>query len=324
MIFITMGDPFSVNIEILRKSKSILENAQVPVILIGSYWQWHWQGKLLSLPAWELEKLADGASLRDDMKAGVYFWDLDEGSWQKNAEDLSPSERGALAKRSLDVLQDIQLSRQTSIVTLPIDKKNCQMAGFSYPGQTEYCEALAGRQGVMILAGPRLKVGLVTNHLALKDVSRAISSELIQQKIEDLGSSLQKIYDKQHPRLAVVGLNPHCGDGGMFGDEDESIIRPAVASMRLKGWDVTGPIPADTAFFHAYQGRYDAVLAMYHDQGLGPLKTVHFYDAVNITGGLDFLRVSPDHGPATDLFGKSQANAESIDAALKLALRYQS
>lgn len=320
MIYLTMGDPYSVNIEILRRLAGELINPPVPLVLIGSYWQWQWQGQMLGLAPWEIDQRSSFSGLAP----GIYFWNLDKNHLIGKPEDLNLQQRGAIAKKSLDVLQQVDLSRKTAIITAPIDKKNCQLAGFSHPGQTEFFEGLAGSNGIMILAGPRLKVGLVTNHLALSEVSAAISKQLVQEKIEALAMTLRQIYQIENPRLAVVGLNPHCGDGGMFGTEDEQCIRPAVDNMRAKGWNVTGPIPADTAFFHAYHGRYDAVLAMYHDQGLGPLKTVHFYDAVNITGGLSFLRVSPDHGPASDLYGKGLANLESFQQALHHAFRYLS
>ena len=146
----------------------------------------------------------------------------------------------------------------------------------------------------MILAGPKLRVGLATNHLALKDVPKALNQDLVRRKIELLKSSLAKILGLEFAKIGVCALNPHASDNGLFGDEEEKNIRACHISSFEN--DVTGPFPADTLFHFAYTGQYDGVLAMYHDQGLGPLKTVHFYDAVNITGGLKHLRVSPDHG----------------------------
>ncbi|MCX6129993.1 MAG: 4-hydroxythreonine-4-phosphate dehydrogenase PdxA, partial [Proteobacteria bacterium] len=236
---------------------------------------------------------------------------------------LSELERGQIAVTALESLsrKDLKL-KDLAVLTSPIDKHSCALAGFKFPGQTEYFEKIWAKDGLMILAGPRLRVGLATNHLALRDVSAALSLNLIVQKLRLFHDSLQTIFGIAKPRLAVAGLNPHCGDGGLFGDEDQKIIAPAVAVAREKGLDVKGPLPADTIFFRALSGDFDGVLAMYHDQGLGPLKTVHFYDAINVTGGLPHLRLSPDHGPAAELYGRSGARSDSFRAALLQVRQY--
>jgi 4-hydroxythreonine-4-phosphate dehydrogenase len=149
-----------------------------------------------------------------------------------------------------------------------------------------------------------------------------LTEDLLERKCRLLLNSLQRVFNIEHPKIAVAGLNPHCGDGGLFGNEDQLVIAPVVKKLRAEGFDVEGPLPADTIFFRAYSGEFAAVLAMYHDQGLGPLKSLHFYDAVNVTGGLPHLRISPDHGPAADLYGRSIARSDSFRQALQRALTY--
>ena len=173
----------------------------------------------------------------------------------------------------------------------------------------------------MMLAGPRLRVVPVTTHMALRDVAVRLDKDLIVRVSEATSDALRRWYDIAAPRLAVCGLNPHAGEGGRMGDEEARLVEPAVRALAAAGHDVTGPVPADTAFHHALSGRYDAVVCMYHDQALGPLKTVHFADAINLTCGLPMPRVSPDHGTAWDIAGRGVADPTSAIAALELAAR---
>ena len=176
----------------------------------------------------------------------------------------------------------------------------------------------------MLLAGPKLRVGLATNHLPLKDVPKAMTQPLILRKLAIFAEGLRNIYGITHPKIAVCGLNPHCGDRGLFGSEEIEIIRPAIEAFQNNfAWTtVSGPLPADTVFHSAAQGLFDGVLAMYHDQGLGPLKTIHFDTAVNVSVGLRNLRVSPDHGPAASLYGKGTASMKSFTAAFDLCEKW--
>ena len=171
----------------------------------------------------------------------------------------------------------------------------------------------------MILSSPRMRVGLVTNHLAIKELPAALSQGLVERKIRLLAKSLRDLFAKPKPRLAVCGFNPHCGDDGVCGNEDTEIIAPAITACQDdRGMTVAGPIAADTVFHHARQGTWDAVLAIYHDQGLAPLKVCDFYDAVNITGGLPILRISPDHGPASDLYQQNRASPRSFTRCFEI------
>jgi 4-hydroxythreonine-4-phosphate dehydrogenase len=241
------------------------------------------------------------------------------------AEELAAPVRGALAVRSLAqvgaLTAAVPAGRRLAVITGPIDKHACVLAGFAHGGQTEYFEELWGAPAVMTLAGSRLRVGLVTNHLPLKDVPKALTAGTVLAKLALFVRTLREAFGCKRPRVAVCGVNPHAGDGGLFGDEESRCLAPALAAFKGDA-DVTGPVPADTAFYRAYHGAFDGVLAMYHDQGLGPLKTVHFDDAVNLSGGLPHFRASPDHGPARDLFLRKAASPASFALTLDLAAAY--
>lgn len=311
MIYITLGDPYSINIEILAKCFDILGDLKSQTAIIGSYW--HWQHQLneldycLSFPMKVVKTLNAQASLHHNL----IFWDIGDKKLEKPADQMTDFERGLLAYKALKTLQGLPLAH-SALITLPIDKAAANASGFSFPGQTEYCESLDQNSGIMILAGPKLRVGLVTNHEALRDVSDSINGNLIFDKLQLFNTSLKSIFNKSHPKIAVTGLNPHCSDNGMFGHEEKEVLEPAITKARMVGINVTGPLPADSVFYNAYNGEFDGVLAMFHDQGLGPLKTVHFFDAVNITGGLSFFRGSPDHGPAQNLYLRKSARADSL------------
>ncbi|MBI2603657.1 MAG: 4-hydroxythreonine-4-phosphate dehydrogenase PdxA [Deltaproteobacteria bacterium] len=323
MLVVTLGDPYSINCELVssalsQKSHTLTRFAMTEnVILVGSFWHWNDQTKELRT----LPPLKNIRSLQEARPLGLSF--LDIGGEERRASELSPKERGAIAVRSLTVLETIPTENHPGLklLTCPIDKKACHEAGFLFPGHTEYCEALGRSSALMLLAGERLKVGLVTNHVAVQGISPAITAPLIVKKLSILYKTLVQRFKLERPRIAVCGLNPHCSDGGLFGHEEEEVIVPALEKFRqdekLSPGTIAGPLAADTVFYKALSGHFDAVLAMYHDQGLGPLKTVHFDDAVNISCGLPFLRLSPDHGPAQDLFLKGLASRRSFDLAVK-------
>ncbi|MBU5635323.1 4-hydroxythreonine-4-phosphate dehydrogenase PdxA [Geomonas sp. Red69] len=206
-----------------------------------------------------------------------------------------------------------------AMATAPINKESLNSAGHRFPGHTELlAELTGGQEVVMMLAGDRLRVTLVTIHEALSRVPELVTFERVLSTIRITHDSLSRWFCKS-PRLAVLALNPHCGEGGMFGDEESSIIAPAVAAAREEGIDAVGPLSADTLFHFAAQGGYDAVVCMYHDQGLIPLKLLHFDDGVNVTLGLPIIRTSVDHGTAYDLAGTGKASPASMKAALVMA-----
>ena len=207
-----------------------------------------------------------------------------------------------------------------AITTAPINKKALSDAGYSYPGHTELLAELTGsREYVMMLTGDKLKVALVTIHCGLREIFHLLTIDKIVTTIRITHSALVNFFGEINPKIAVAGLNPHAGEGGLFGKEEEEIILPAVKQAQQLGIGVEGPLPPDTLFYHAAKGAYSAVVSMYHDQGLIPLKLLHFEDAVNVTLGLPLIRTSVDHGTAYDIAGTGKANPLSLLNALKLA-----
>jgi 4-hydroxythreonine-4-phosphate dehydrogenase len=200
-------------------------------------------------------------------------------------------------------------------------KESLHLAGYNYPGQTEMIAALAGaKQFIMILASDKLRVGLVTTHLPLREVSSLLSRELILEKILTLYESLRAWFGIGEPSIAVTAVNPHASDGGIFGDEEARLIAPAVEEAKQQRLNVVGPLPADALFPHWRD--YDGVLAMYHDQGMIPIKMTAFGQAINFTGGLPFPRTSPDHGTAFDIAGRLIADPKSMLKAIHTAYEF--
>ncbi|MBS0250419.1 MAG: 4-hydroxythreonine-4-phosphate dehydrogenase PdxA, partial [Proteobacteria bacterium] len=221
---------------------------------------------------------------------------------------------------------DVAAERASAVVTNPIAKSVLYEAGFEHPGHTEFLGALAGEfwpsepaEPVMMIAAPVLRVVPVTIHVPLKDVPSLLTTDKIVSTARIVHVALQRDFGIEKPRLAIAGLNPHAGEDGALGTEDRDVVRPAVERLRAEGIDAMGPYAADTMFHDAARKTYDAALAMYHDQGLIPIKTLAFDEGVNVTLGLPFVRTSPDHGTAFSIAGKGVASASSLKAALKLA-----
>jgi 4-hydroxythreonine-4-phosphate dehydrogenase len=208
-----------------------------------------------------------------------------------------------------------------AMVTAPICKEGLKLAGINYPGHTEMIAELTGtkRYGMMLM-GKGLRVMLATRHLPLRAVAGALTKENVLEAIELTGEAL-KWFGLQNGRIGVCGLNPHAGDGGALGDEEIKIIAPAIAAARANGFNAIGPVPADVIFFQTLEKTYDAIVAMYHDQGLGPLKMHAFDCGVNLTLGLPIVRTSPDHGTAFDIAGKGLAKPDSMIAAIETAIQ---
>jgi 4-hydroxythreonine-4-phosphate dehydrogenase len=207
-----------------------------------------------------------------------------------------------------------------ALVTAPIHKAVLKEAGFPYPGHTEFLGFLTGApRAVMMLASEKLRVVPLTIHMPLAEVPGAISRDSILETAEIILNSLARDFAIAEPRLAVAGLNPHAGEEGMLGMEEKNLIGPAVQLLRARGHRVTGPLSADTLFHDEARKHYDAVLTMYHDQGLTPIKTLSFWDGVNVTLGLPIVRTSPDHGTAFDIAGKGKADHRSMIAAIRMA-----
>ena len=208
------------------------------------------------------------------------------------------------------------------VVTNPINKAALYDAGFEYPGHTEFLAALTGVSGkqIMMLASPCLRVVPVTVHVSLREALASLTTEKIVAAARTTDVALRRDFGIARPRLAVSGLNPHAGEQGALGNEEELIIAPAIAALRMAGTEVSGPWPPDTMFTAAARTRYDAAICMYHDQALIPLKTLDMDHGVNVTLGLPIVRTSPDHGTAYDIAGKGIANPTSLTAAIELAV----
>jgi 4-hydroxythreonine-4-phosphate dehydrogenase len=252
-----------------------------------------------------------------------------------SAEEVTPGRPNDASGRAqlayLEAATDALLAGEAAaLVTAPISKEWIARAGFAFPGHTEYLAARAGvKEFAMMLAGPRLRVVVATTHVALRDVPTLLTVPGLAATIALTTESLARQFRIASPRVAVAGLNPHAGEAGRFGDEEERIVVPAIEQARARlaaaGVDaqVTGPHVPDVVFRQAASGAFDAVVALYHDQGLIPLKLLHFDDGVNVTLGLPFVRTSPDHGTAFDIAAAptAQARPDSFLAALDLAAR---
>ncbi len=221
---------------------------------------------------------------------------------------------------------DVLAGKFDGLVTAPIHKTSCLAAGFAFPGHTEFLQARLGADAVtMMFAGPRMRVSLATIHHALAEVPRVLSAEAIATAIVHTAEALARDFGVAAPRIAVAGLNPHAGEQGHFGDDETRVIVPAIEAARARLRDagsaaeLSGPRVPDAVFREHVDGRFDAVVAMYHDQGLIPVKVVDFEEAVNVTLGLPIVRTSPDHGVAHDIAGKRRARPTSMAAALRLA-----
>ncbi|OAF09808.1 4-hydroxythreonine-4-phosphate dehydrogenase [Bradyrhizobium centrolobii] len=221
---------------------------------------------------------------------------------------------------------DVRAGRAGAVVTNPIAKSVLYRGGFRHPGHTEFLAELAAQDGrvpqpVMMLWSPRLAVVPVTIHVSLRDALAELTSELIVSTVRIVAAELKSRFGIVRPRIAVSGLNPHAGEDGSIGHEEQTVITPAIKVLRNDGIEAKGPLPADTMFHDAARTTYDCAVCMYHDQALIPIKTIAFDDAVNVTLGLPFIRTSPDHGTAFDIAGTGKANPASLIAALQLASR---
>lgn len=235
-----------------------------------------------------------------------------------------PSVAGAHC--SLDALEiAVGLARSGSasaVVTGPVSKDQLYGIGFQHPGQTEFVAERCGvapSNVVMMLAGPSLRTIPVTTHMPLAEVAGTLTVGIIESRGRAALRGLQRNFGIAEPRLAVTGLNPHAGEGGRLGMEEKEIIEPAIALLAAEGWRVTGPHPADTLFSPQSRSRFDAILCMYHDQALIPIKAIHFEDAVNVTLGLPIVRTAPDHGTAFDIAGQDRADPRPMAAAIRMA-----
>jgi len=245
--------------------------------------------------------------------------------WNTSAPVIpgSPSSiTGKMAFQSLEkAFHDVRSGKLDALITAPIDKKNIQQEGFSFPGHTEYLASGTDTADyLMLLVSGGLRVGVVTGHIPLRSVADALNTSDILKKVLVLDKSLKMDFGISHPKLALLALNPHAGDGGLLGDEEIKIIKPAIEQARNLGVEAFGPFPADGFFGSDTFKDYDGILGMYHDQGLIPFKAASFGSGVNFTAGLPIIRCSPDHGTAYNIAGQGKADPSSMKEAIQLAL----
>ncbi len=320
LVGITMGDPVGIGPEVVLKALACrdVHTCCRPVVL-GDAALLQNTALALDIPA-EIKSITSLQDCRTALPSlpVLNLSQLDPASTQPGCPTAETGRAMAsyITKAAeLAVRGDIE-----AITTGPIRKASLHDAGYDYPGHTEMLAALTGAEDVfMMLAGDRLRVVLVTIHCELRAVPEMLSTDSILKTITATAESLQRCFGIARPRIAVAGLNPHAGEGGLFGSEEQRIIQPAVAAAQQQGTDAAGPFPPDTVFHRAAAGAFDAVVCMYHDQGLIPLKLLHFDDAVNVTLGLPIIRTSVDHGTAYDIAGTGQAHPASMVQAIKTA-----
>ena len=315
-----MGDPAGIGAEVIVKALADAElRSKARFVIFGLNEQLAYAADLAELDAfwWRAPHRGRAQSFGHD----VVVVDYDQFSLLNHT--AGPSREGGKASMRfcLDAIDAARAGLVDGVVTAPIAKQSWHMAGYRYPGHTElFAEKTGSRNFAMMFAGGPIRVALATVHVGLNSLWGKLNIGAVFHPIELLHNALVEWFDISHPRIAVCGLNPHAGEGGAFGDEEERIIQPAMFMAQQQGIDCSGPYPADTIFLRAMRGEFDAVVAMYHDQGLIPVKMVAFDTSVNLTLGLPIVRTSPDHGTAFDIAGKNQANPSSMKAAIHMAI----
>jgi 4-hydroxythreonine-4-phosphate dehydrogenase len=322
VIGITMGDPCGVGAEIIIKalcSEELRHRARY--VVFGFSEQLTYTADQLELPfSFRREHHEDIHAFPDER----VVLDYDEIA-APPAMERGPSRVGGQASMAFceDAITAAQAGLIDAIVTAPISKSSWQMAGFKkYPGHTELlADRCKVRNVAMMFVAPQLKVVLATIHESLFGIRNKFTIGCVFNPMDLAHKALKDHFGIAKPRIAVCGLNPHAGEGGQFGDEEIRVIEPAILMANEAGINATGPYPADTIFLKALEGRFDCVVAMYHDQGLLPIKLLAWREAVNITLGIPIVRTSPDHGTAFDIAGKGQADESSMIAAIRLAIQ---
>ncbi|HIJ80803.1 MAG TPA: 4-hydroxythreonine-4-phosphate dehydrogenase PdxA [Desulfuromonadales bacterium] len=321
LILITMGDPCGIGPEIIVKALQTPDTDRIcrPVV-IGDRLAMERAVSVCNsgVTIQEVVSAEDGGDLPQDTIPLLALSRLTEADMRYGAP--SPAAGDAVYRYICNASLLCRDGRAAAMATAPISKEAMHRAGHDYPGHTELLAELCGTDDfVMMLAGNVLRVSLVTIHEALHDVPRLVTFEKVLKTICITADGVARLTGNPAPKLAVLALNPHCGEAGKFGDEERNVIEPAIQAARQTGINVEGPLSADTLFHFAQQGAYDGVVAMYHDQGLIPLKMLHFDDAVNVTLGLPIIRTSVDHGTAYNLAGTGQASEKSLLAAIRMA-----
>ena len=303
-IGITIGDVNGIGVEVALKAVAYGRwPSDTEFVLLGSEAVVRQQAKQMSIP----------------ISKRLSFYDVGSADWCPGQLRVDASRLAVAAIE--EGVKSCLAGELDGIVTAPVNKQGFQRAGVEVPGHTELLARLTGRKRFgMMLMGGGLRVMLVTRHLPLAEVANAITRAAVREAIELADRGLYWL-NLEGKKIGVCGLNPHAGDGGALGNEEQQIINPVIRKLQQTGVNVVGAIPADTIFHQAKQGAYEMVVAMYHDQGLAPLKMVGFDEGVNVTLGLPIVRTSPDHGTAFSLAGRGEASASSMRSAIRMALR---
>jgi len=319
---VSMGDPAGIGLELAARVWAERQGAP-PFFFVGDPDALERASARLGLPAPKLNIIDDVAKLAGADALDVLHVPLAIEETPGEPDPVNADATIAAIERSVEAARQ---GAASGVVTLPIAKAVLHTADFGFPGHTEFIAHLTrgdawaeARGPVMMLAGPSLKVALATIHTPLAKVPEALTRARIMDVARIVGEALRRDFGISAPRIALCGLNPHAGEDGHIGREEIEVINPAAALLRAEGWDIGDARSADALFHDAARASYDAVIALYHDQGLIPIKTLHFWDAVNVTLGLPIIRTSPDHGTGFDIAGEGKARADSFRAALTMA-----
>ncbi len=325
-IIVTMGEPSGISSEIIIKTWLNVKKKIPPFILVDDLSKLKQVNNLFNLGAkfysvenrQNLSKIFHKAIPVIDLKANINF--LPGKPSKKNSKHVL---------KSINFAVDMVLNKKASgMLTLPVCKKTLKKSKFNFHGQTEYLSFLVKKKTgisqseIMILStskpvdrGTNLIVGLVTTHIPLCEIQKKINKRMLEAKILSFKEALIKIWRIKKPNIAITSLNPHAGEGGLIGDEEKRIVAPVIKKLKNDSFNIVGPLGGDSCFHKSSRQRFNGILCFYHDQGLIPVKTLDFNNSINVTGGLQFLRVSPDHGPAFDIAEKNVASIDSLVAS---------
>ena len=320
IVGITQGDGNGIGYEVIIKSLAVsrILESFTPVIYGSSKLFGFYRKQLHDLEPMDTNVISSAKDAREKRINIVNC--LPDNVFVEPGKSTPDAAKSAI--KSLEAaVRDLKAGQIDVLVTAPINKRAMAAEGFGYTGHTEYLEHEFGdKEGAMIMVSDALKIGIVTGHIPLKDVCRTLTTERILSKLRLMDKSLRRDFGIRSPRIAVLGLNPHCGDGGLLGDEEQNIILPAIEQATAEGILAFGPYSPDGFFGLGNYHRFDATLAMYHDQGLAPFKALVFEDGVNFTAGLPIVRTSPDHGTAYQLAGRDEADPHSMMSAIFKAI----
>ena len=321
---VSMGDPAGIGLELAARIWAGRDGATPPFFLVGDADAFERACGRLGLAKPNLKVVTDATAVATDAETlCVLETPL---AMEETPGEPDPVNADATIKAIERSVEAVRTGAASALVTLPIAKAVLHTADFGFPGHTEFIAHLTkddpwpfARGPVMMLAGPSLRVALATIHTPLADVPGKLDRLMLVQTGRVVGEALRRDFGIAHPHIALCGLNPHAGEGGAIGHEEIEIINPAAAILRTEGWDISDARSADALFHEEARRSHDAVIALYHDQGLIPIKTLHFWDGVNVTLGLPIVRASPDHGTGFDIAGKGLARPDSVRAAMAMA-----